>query len=818
MSIKGFIPLSMSVPRGAWQSLENRRSGNPSRGSAAQNVRFRFGTVRSRPGTSAVFASDGAVTGMFNWLTTGGQNLLLYQDGSEIKTYEQLGTVINSILAVPGNTQSPSFSPLDIWTYMCGYDVNANGTFQVNVFDGTNIDKAFRFPPNITAWTAVDGGTGQCTQGQHFIGFVYQNRTGYAGIPVTGISYAITATLNVSFAVTATTNANPDVLTLPGHTFTNGQVVTGAGAAGDTAINGVFLVANVSGATLELTDLSGNPIAGNGVYTGGGSLTAPDLITAPGNNLITGQSVNIAGATGDTAINGTGLVATVVTPGSTFTLVDANGNVINNNGAYTGGGSVTNPIQITLAAGQRRVNISVTIPAQPDGGTSSNGGVQATLFLIATRSDNPALWYFIPTDAQTQQIGEQPVPLNTPVTLNFVFSLSDEDIANSLAGDTAQANFLYTAQAADGTGPFNPSFVTAYGTRMCYGVGSVLWVSDLGFPQQIAADTNQIRMQNQRNIGAAFVLPGNTGLYITGDRWTGYVTDNQDSPSTWAEPVPVSNALGAQSPNLVCAETKGSYVWIVTPSGPYLFDGQFEGNQLLYLISGFNEQRQPIGWTRVNWAAAYAIQIKDDVQNLKLYIAAPLDGATVCNYLFCIDYRLGISFDSVDISIDVFNEAFFSSICVVKEIATGLSNLWIGPASGGEVTRFDVATPNDLGAAINSFWISGLVRGQGQIATAMMRVSAMDIWARGIAPLVGEVPSFLISLIGPDGIQTVPITLLTTQGIPAALVDSPGLTFMAKTDVARLNNAYFQFGTNSIGASWELSAFTAYCKPDLANR
>ena len=300
--------------------------------------------------------------------------------------------------------------------------------------------------------------------------------------------------------------------------------MTGAGATGDTAINGVFLVANVSGATLELTDLTGNPIAGNGTYTGGGTLTAPDLITAPGNNIITGQTVNIAGATGDTAINGTGLVATVVTPGSTFTLVDANGNVINSNGAYGGGGSVTNPIQVTLAAGQRRVNISVTLPAQPDGGTSSNGGVQATLFLIATRADNPALWYFIPSDAQTQQIGEQPVPLNTPVTLNFVFSLSDEDIANSLAGDTAQANFLYTAQAADGTGPFNPSFVVAYGTRMCYGVGSVLWVSDQGFPQQIAADTNQIRMQNQRTIGAAFNLPGNTGLYITGDRWTGYVT------------------------------------------------------------------------------------------------------------------------------------------------------------------------------------------------------------------------------------------------------------------------------------------------------
>lgn len=756
---------------------------------------------------------------MFNWLTTQGTNLLLYQDGFNIKTYEQLGAVISQVLAIPNTTQAPSFAPLDIWTYLCGYDVNSNGTFQANVYDGTNIDKAFRYPPSITAWTAVDGGTGQCTQGQHFIGFVYQNRTGYAGIPVTGITYAITATLNVSFAVTATTNATPDVLTVPGHTFVNGDTVTGAGAAGDTAINGVFLVTNVvAGTSLQLTDLSGNPIAGNGTYTGGGTLTAPDLITAPGNNLISGQTVSIAGALGDTAINGTGLVATVVTPGSTFTLVDANGNIINNNGAYTGGGSVTNPIQITLGAGNRQINISVTLPAQPDGGTSSNGGVQAQLFLIGTAANNPALWYFLPTDSRTGQIGVQNVPLNTPVTLNFIFSFSDSVINSTLAGGTAQANFLYTAQTADGTGPFNPSFVVAYGTRMCYGAGSVLWVSDLGFPQQIAADTNQIVMQNQRKIGAAFVLPGNTGLYITGDRWIGYVTDNSDSPSTWAEPIMVSDALGAVSPNLICADTKGPYVWIVTPGGPYYFDGSFEGNQLLYLISGFDEDQQPIGWNRVNWAASYAIQIKDDVQNLKLYVAAPLDGATVCNYMFVIDYRMGLTFDAVDISIDVFDPQLFSSIAVVKEQATGLSNLWIGPSATGSVARLDHTTANDQGAAINSYWTSGLVRGQGQIGTSMIRVGAMNIWARGNAPLVNGVPSFLISLIGPDAVQTIPITLLTTQGVPAALVNSPGLQYQAKTDLARVENIYCQFGTNSLNAWFEMSAFTCWAKADLANR
>ncbi|MDE2098933.1 MAG: hypothetical protein KGL39_16890, partial [Patescibacteria group bacterium] len=675
------------------------------------------------------------------------------------------------------------------------------------------------------AFSAVDGGTGYCTQGTHLIGFVYQNRTGYGGIPVTGTSYPITATTKVQFSVTATSNANPDVLTVPGHTFTDGQTVTGSGATGDTAINGVFFVANaVAGTSLQLTDQNGNPIAGNGAYTGGGILTAPDLITAPGNNIQSGETVTIAGATGDTAIN-VGGTAFVVTAGSTFWLTDSNGNPVNNSGAYTGGGMVTNPFQINLTAGNRQINISVTLPAQSDGGTSNGGTVQATLFLIATRSDNPALWYFIPDDSQTGQIGEQPVPYNQQVTLSFVFSLSDEDIASSLAGDTAQQNFLFTAQNPDGTGPFNPSFVVAYGNRMCYGDGTTLWVSDLGFPQQIAADTNQVRMQSQRKIAMAFPLPGNTGLYLTGDGFTGYVTDNGDSPSTWAVPIIVSGAsgdavgLGTTYPNCVCASTKGPYVWIVTPSGPYLFDGAFEGNQLLYLSSGYDEQQNPTGWTRVNWAAAYAIQIRDDIENLKLYIAAPLDGATECNYMFVIDYRMGYTFDSVDVSIDVFNPQLFSSIAVVKEQATGKRNLWIGPAAAGNVARFDVTTPNDQGNAINSYWVSGLVRGLGQIQTAMIRVGAMDIWARGNAPLdASGNPTFLITLIGPDGVQQVPVVMEVTQGVPAALVETPGLQYQAQCDLSQVENVYCSFGTNAVGAFWELSGFTLFIRGDLSNR
>lgn len=819
MSVRGFAPgVQVSNPRGMWQSLTNRKKNTPSRGSLAQNVRFRFGTARTRPGTSAVFASAGKVSGMFNWITPNGTNLVLYQDGTNLKSYSQAPATAATLFSVPGSQQAPSFAPLDVWAYLCGYDVNGAGTSQCEIFDGVNVDKAFRPAPVITGWTAVDGGAGQCTQGQRFIGFCYQNRTGYTGIPVTSITYAITATTNVSFAVTGTTNGTPDVVSVPGHTFVDGDMVTGAGATGDTAINGVFLVANaVATVSVELTDLQGNPINGNGVWVSGGTLTSPDLITAPGNNLQVGQQVTIASATGDTAINGTRLVATVPMSG-TFTLTDTDGNIINSNGAYAGGGTVTNPIQFTTQAGLRQINVSVSLPAMPDGGSSATGGVQATLFMIGTASNNPNLWYFIPTDFQTGQIGEQPVPLNTPTTLNFVFSMSDFDINDSLAGDTAQANFLLLAQDANGNGPFNPNFVVAYGQRMCYGNGTVLYVSDINNSQQIAADTNQVIMPNQRTIGFAFPLPGNTNLYLTGLGWTGYVTDNSDSPSTWGEPIGVSDKLGAPFPNCVCSDTGGPWVWIVTSGGPYLFDGAYENQPLTYLCSGLNEQQQPIGWSRVNWRAASVIKIVDDVDFFKLYIGVPLDGATECNYMFCIDYRMGKTFDTCDISLDVFNPQLFGSLAIVREVSTGQNNLWIGPAAAGNIARQDVATHNDQGAAINGIWTSGLARGN-EIASSMIRVGFMDIWATGNAPLdVNGLPTFLMTLFGPDGVQSVPLLLCITQGVPAALTETPGLKYLSKFDAARLENYYCEFQTNSVDAWMELRSFTCYERQDLFNR
>lgn len=646
MSVRSFAPGKEIVePRGMWSVAAQKRKGSPQRASFSQNARVAPGIVGSRPGTSAVVASTGKVSGLlFNWVTPTGSNIVLFLDNGVLRVYPQGGSASNLLTGL-STTRAPVFADLDVWAYITGYDTSGNGTMQVQIYDGTNLDKAFRAPITLTAATATDGGTGYCTEGTHFIGFVYQNRTGFAGVPTTKVS--------------------------------------------GTAIS------------------------------------------------------------------------------------------------------------VTLNAGLRQINVSVTLPALADGGGN------AALFLLMTRADNPNLWYFMPTDSQTGAIGEVAVPLNTPATLNFVANLSDEDMADELAGDTASQNFLLLTQDGSGNGPFNPSFVVPYGTRMCYGVGPNVYISDQNDPQHLTGDQHVVTTPNRRNVAFAFPVPGGTDLYLTGDRWTSRVSDNQDVPATWATPIQVSDALGAPFPSCVCYRTRGNYAWIATEGGVYRFFGEYEERPVTYLVGD--------QWTRVNWTAAYSIIVVDDVVNLRLYVAVPLDGATEPNGLFVIDYTNGLTFDQVDISLDIFNPASFSGLGVVKEAATDISNIWIGPSAAGHIAHFDSTTRNDQGHAINSFWESGLIRGVSDFNSRMIRVGALDIWVRGNGTL-------LTTVYGPDKTTSVMPTLLTASGVPATLSPEPGTMYQEKLDLARIENYTVQIGTNAVDAWWELSEIVGYAKNDLYNK
>ena len=100
MSVRAFAPgKEILQPRGMWSSLAQKRKGSPQRASFMQNMRVNPGVVGSRPGTSPVVATTGRITGLFNWLSPSGANLVLYLDNDTIKSYSQSGAPV-SILGV----------------------------------------------------------------------------------------------------------------------------------------------------------------------------------------------------------------------------------------------------------------------------------------------------------------------------------------------------------------------------------------------------------------------------------------------------------------------------------------------------------------------------------------------------------------------------------------------------------------------------------------------------------------------------------------------------------------------------------------------
>lgn len=132
-------------------------------------------------------------------------------------------------------------------------------------------------------------------------------------------------------------------------------------------------------------------------------------------------------------------------------------------------------------------------------------------------------------------------------------------------------------------------------------------------------------------------------------------------------------------------------------------------------------------------------------------------------------------------------------------------------ANSFNIVHLDPTTHNDEGAAIDSFWESGLLRAVNDFASRMIRVAALDVWIRGNGTLITTV-------FGPDKVQSLSPQLLTASGVPAALSPDPGMMYQEKFDLAHVENITVRVETNAIDAWFELSEITAYMKADLFNR
>jgi len=249
----------------------------------------------------------------------------------------------------------------------------------------------------------------------------------------------------------------------------------------------------------------------------------------------------------------------------------------------------------------------------------------------------------------------------------------------------ASVYFTQLSQTIAGTSPIDPSVIVPYGQRMCYvaldGSGvPVVYVSEPGNPQQVISAFGGVYLPGNLSILTVFAL--GRVLHILGPHWSYSTTDNNNEPSTWAQPQIVDGLIGCGGPFCVSVDASQTYAWIADDTGFWLFSGSFPDRPISYYQQG--------DWNRINFAQQNKIFVIDDKTNLRVHVIAPLDGATDPTHILTWDYSLravdsagiNVSPEQVKYSLDNIAGGYALGCgCMVQNNTTLRSERWLAPTS-----------------------------------------------------------------------------------------------------------------------------------------
>jgi hypothetical protein len=260
-------------------------------------------------------------------------------------------------------------------------------------------------------------------------------------------------------------------------------------------------------------------------------------------------------------------------------------------------GGVFTPFSFTSTGNKNiQVVISGAIPSYLSGGS---------IQIVATTTANLNRYFTVPGAVSN-------IPAN-PTTITF--SISDNDLAQTGEDVTTQINFLTNSSG------FKPCGIWGYSNRLCYaGISQdgfpALYISDPNNYQAVTVDQNLVQIEGQQQPVMGFSLRGVNYIGCT----TGFYSneDSGDVPVNWFPPQRVDGSIGIVSATCIYANPSAGYALIAAERGFYLFQGAaFPALPLSYYQDG--------DWSRINWSAATAVQIAEDVQKKEFIVSAPLN-------------------------------------------------------------------------------------------------------------------------------------------------------------------------------------------------
>lgn len=304
--------------------------------------------------------------------------------------------------------------------------------------------------------------------------------------------------------------------------------------------------------------------------------------------------------------------------------------------------------------------------------------------VIMTPVSNPAQYIFVP-GASADVVG------GTTMSVTIDFDISDELLfANGT--DSSRSLFLMT-NTVSGVPQIYPSVAVTHGDRMVYvttvtdNVGNesgALFVSEKQAYQEITPDTSLIQLPGLKDITTAISLDGT--LYIFGPQWCYRTIDNGSEPSTWPAPALIDGRRGTLSPRGALVAPSGTYAWVASQDGLYFFQGAFSALPVSYY-------QQP-DWDRINWGAAYVVQMVDDPSVKKVYVLVPLDSSTTPTHMLTWDYTNGYGPEEVQYSIDSIQSYDLGAMALVKNGLSGMpagvaqkKEVWLGSSGAAPILR-----------------------------------------------------------------------------------------------------------------------------------
>lgn len=265
--------------------------------------------------------------------------------------------------------------------------------------------------------------------------------------------------------------------------------------------------------------------------------------------------------------------------------------------------------------------------------------------------------------------------------------------------------------------------------------------------------------------------------------------NNGGSPTTW--PSPTMDAAVGTDTHGICQimDTKGQtmdqYI-VASRQGLLKWTGGYEAQPLSFVVDDL--------WKRININEFKKVQVCLDPILKRIYILAPLDGASTPSHILVCDYKDGMLLDSVKWSLWTFNVAL-RSVGVDTNFADQTSVLRIGASSN--TYSLSAAALNDVSVAIPT----------PEIEYAFEPADDDDFWNHygGIRLRVIGAGTLKVKISGLDRVETL-------QARDITLSSAPGNDYTRNFDF-QARRACVSLSTESIDEWFHINKRVLYKSP-----